>query len=215
MLELASVSVNGTTYADISAAANAIHRDLEKQAEEGMQRVSRTMQRALSDLYREMEQQHGNPWPQGGGPWGTDPDRLSVRSGRGLRTIRDSILVTPGADEVSGQISTGSMTVHETGAVIRARNARYLTIPFRAALDSRGMPLRQRARDWDNTFIARSRRGNLIIFRKETGGTITPLYLLKSSVEIPRRLGLGDAFERMIPRFQARAIADIEEALDA
>jgi hypothetical protein len=212
MFEVTKVEVGGIAYGSVGAAADAIYADLDRLVKDGMQKVSHTMQKALSDLYRHLEEEHGSPWPNGGPPWGTDRDRLSLRSGRGLQSIKDSIQVHPGAQETSGQISTGKMTIHETGGTINARRSRYLTIPFMAALDSRGMPLRARARDWDHTFIARSRAGNLIIFRKNTGGTITPLYLLKSSVEIPRRLRMGEAFEDMVPRFEARAIRDFEES---
>jgi hypothetical protein len=82
---------------------------------------------------------------------------LSSRSGGGLRSIKDSIKVTAGnPNEVTGSITTGKMTVHETGATITPRKAQYLTVPLTPALNSSGLPLRSSAREWDNTFIATS-----------------------------------------------------------
>jgi hypothetical protein len=208
-----SISVNGRNYSSITAASDAIGRDLDRAVNAGLTQVSVELRKALDMLFAELAAKHGSPWPNGGGAFGTAPDRLSLRSGRGLRSIKDSIKVTQQPGEVVGQISTGALTVHETGATITAKNARYLTIPLRAALDGRGVPLRSRARDWDDTFIARTPGGALLIFRKETGGTITPLYLLKKSVRIPKRLGMTEAFDRMVPYFQAKAIAALEKAL--
>ena len=84
----------------------------------------------------------------------------------------------------------GYVGIHERGGTIRPRRARYLTIPLPAALDSRGVALRARARDWPDTFIATSRRGNLIIFQRRGRKEVVPLYVLKKSVRIPPRLGL-------------------------
>jgi hypothetical protein len=168
--------------------------------------LSDEMRKALDGLYAELEAKHGSQWPAGGG------SALMRRSGAGLRSIKDSIKVTSAPGEVTGVISTGSLTVHETGATITAKR-QYLTIPLPAALDSRGVPLRAKARDWDSTFIAKTKKGNLIIFRKETGGKITPLYLLKNSVTIPARLGMGKAFEDMAGRFVTKMVADLEKKL--
>ena len=209
-----SVAVNGKPYSSIESAGNAIGAHLSRAVDEGMQQVSVELQKALTKLYEEMEAKHGSQWPLGG-DFGTDPERLAVRSGKGLRTIKESIRVDFDGVTVSGSISAGDLSVHETGATVRATNAKYLTIPLPAALDSRGLPLRERARDWDSTFVARSKRGNLIIFRKNTGGTITPLYILKTQVTIPPRLGLGKAFNDMVPYFQAKAIDVLEKRLNA
>lgn len=208
-----SIAVNGRPYSSVTAAADAIGSFLSKSVDEGMQQVSVELQKALVKLYDKMEEQHGQQWPLGG-EYGTDPEHLAVRSGRGLRSIKDSIKVDFDGITAMGSISAGSLSVHETGATVRARNSKYLTIPLPAALDSRGLPLRARARDWDNTFVARSKRGNLIIFRRNTGGTITPLYVLKTEVTIPPRLGLGKAFHEMVPYFQAKAIDALERSLN-
>jgi hypothetical protein len=74
--------------------------------------------------------------------------------------------------------------------VIRPKRAKYLTIPLPAALNANGTPKKSSARAWENTFVIRSKAGNLLIVQKN-GTQITPLYVLKPEVYIPPRLGLG------------------------
>jgi hypothetical protein len=82
-------------------------------------------------------------------------------------------------------------------------------------MDSRGVPLRKRARDWQNTFVARSRKGNLIIFQKRGRKNIRPLYLLKPEVTIRPRLGMEKNIHgQMLPYFNRRAMDAIERAID-
>lgn len=210
-LQIEEVQLDGKAYRDLESATNALVDDLEKSAYDSVVAVSKEMKAALEQVHRELEKRHGRAWPQGGAPFGTNPDYLSMRTGRGLRSIRDSIKVEmPSKNEAKGQISTGRLTVHETGVTIRARNVKYLTLPMIQALDSRGLPRRASARDWPNTFVAQSKRGNLIIFQKQTGGRIIPLYMLKREVKIPKRLGMGEAFQRSVPYFMAKAIDAIE-----
>jgi hypothetical protein len=214
MFDVTAVMVDGVRYATLDAAATAIGDALNKQVDEGMSAVQRTLRRTMDDVYSRLARQHGGSWPTGTGPWGTSPDRLASRSGAGLRSIKGSIYDNIVGDVATAGISTAGLTVHETGATIRAKKpGGYLTIPFRAALDARGLPLRRRARDWDNTFVARSKRGNLIIFRKQGNGTIIPLYLLKNSTYVPRRLGMAKTFEEQVPIAYARVINDFEAAL--
>lgn len=75
--------------------------------------------------------------------------------------------------------------IHETGGTITAKNSTFLTIPLDAAKTPAGV-LRKPARQWENTFVSRSAKGNLIIFQKNAKG-ITPLFVLKKSVKIPAR----------------------------
>ncbi len=89
---------------------------------------------------------------------------------------------------------SGIAAVHERGATIRAKNAQYLTIPLPAALNKNGTPKRPTARSWPNTFVQRSKKGNLLIFQKK-GKDIIPLYVLKKSVVIPKRLAFKEGFE--------------------
>lgn len=84
--------------------------------------------------------------------------------------------------------------------VIRPVNKQYLAIPLPAAQTARGVA-RGRPRDagvFGETFIAKSKAGNLIIFGKsvyqrgakagETHGKIVPLFVLKKQVTVPVRV---------------------------
>jgi hypothetical protein len=213
-LEITQVSVLGRAYTDL-ANADAVFRDeMTERVQASMDAAKRVMVSTLDRIYAAVRKEHGDPWPTGSGPWGTSPTKLAKRSGRGLRSIGASrkVEMGPAFSVVTGQIGTGKMTIHETGGRVTARG-RYLTIPFKSALDGKGLPLKRRARDWDNTFVQRSRRGNLIIFRKDGSGRVVPLYLLKKSVRIPARLGLAETVEQNVPYFVARALRTIEKEL--
>jgi hypothetical protein len=124
---------------------------------------------------------------------GTTADRLAVRSGRLQRAFTAEV-------QEEGDTITGTLgyvydepiyaRTHAYGATIRARRARYLTIPFPGVTG--------RARSHLHTFVARSRRGNLIIFQRTAGG-IRPLYLLRTQVTIPARPVLQPVVQRYRP----------------
>lgn len=156
---------------------------------------------------------HRNPW---NGQVVNASDRLQKRSGKGIQSIMRSRLVMEGPtlNDIMASMDTGTMTIHETGGTIAARNVRFLTIPLPAALDRRGLPKKRSARDWPNTFVRRSRAGNLIIFQRTRTGLV-PLYLLKPSVRIPARLGMARTVEQEIPRLERGIIAALERALGA
>ncbi len=137
-------------------------------------------------------------------PGGTTGSSLSARSGAGVASIHNSVRVVPGSNiqGVLGYIGGNFyLRTQEYGAVIRATRSEYLTIPLPAALDSRGVPLRRSARMWANTFVQRSRRGNLLIFQNRPGGAIVPLYVLKREVRIPPRLGMGLTLDQYAIKF--------------
>lgn len=200
-----TASYDGKTYSAPADISRAVERALLTDTSDFMKDIAVELKNALDKLFKDLATRHGTAWPEG-----TTSATLSVRSGAGLRSIKDSIAVTATANEVTGSISPAKLTVHEHGATVTAKRAQYLTIPLRAAMDSRGVPLRSKARDWDNTFIARTKRGNLIIFQRQTGGRIIPLYLLRKSVKIPARLGMADMFEQMLPYFERRMIEALE-----
>lgn len=85
--------------------------------------------------------------------------------------------------------------IHEYGGTIRPKKGRYLTIPLDAAKTAAGVA-RGGARMFDNTFVQKSRAGNLIIFQKK-GDRIIPLFVLKESVRIPKRLGLRTLWRQL------------------
>ena len=104
------------------------------------------------------------------------------------------------------------LRTQEYGATIRPKTAKYLTVPLKAALDTRGVPLRQRARDWENTFVKKGKSGNLIIFQKR-GRTIVPLYVLLKRVRIPPRLGMRTTLRVGKKMFVDMAVADMLKTL--
>ncbi len=172
--------------------------------------LSRELRATLQLVANKMRQLHGTPYS--GGPSGPN---LRRRSGNMLRDIQKSIQVE-GASSVASLVGRISgPRIHEEGGTIRAKSAKYLTIPLPAALDGRGVPLQRRARDWQNTFVARSKRGNLLIFRKLGRREITPLYVLKPSVTIPARLGMQRVIQKdALPFFERKAFDVIVRELE-
>ena len=74
---------------------------------------------------------------------------------------------------------------------IRAKNGRYLTIPISkqyggGAVTTTGV-VRKPARQWEDTFVAMSKKGNLIIFQNKGNNKIVPLFVLKEEVTLPYR----------------------------
>lgn len=179
-------------------------RNLERAAQMGEQEMRKMMTRVADELVR----RHSGPWPGG-----TTATTLSKRSGKGIRSIRNFRVVKKGLEVDGVWRLTGYMNFHERGGIIRAKRSQYLTIPLPAALDGRGVPLRQSARDWDNTFVAESRAGNLIVFQKRSRGDIVPLYVLKKFVRIPPRLGMRAEIVRNRPEFRRNLQAKIRELI--
>jgi hypothetical protein len=199
-------------YDDFQKVVDTIRDELDKGVKNSAVAVSTKLRRILNGFADEMQRRHSTPWPNG-----TTERTLSKRSGKGVEDIKKSVRTknTRNLDGLEAQMSTGNfyMSVQEEGAVIRPKRAKYLTVPTPYALDSRGLPLRRSARGWDNTFISRSKKGNLIIFQKRGTGII-PLYVLKKEVRIPPRLGLTSIFNGSIA-FIEDAIADsIEKSID-
>jgi hypothetical protein len=140
--------------------------------------------RAVADS---LSQQHGGSWPGG-----TTKTTMSRRSGNTMKAIKRSVKVRGGQNinSIQGQIGGPSwLGIHEYGGRIRVKRAKYLTIPLPPALDKRGVPKKKSAREWNNTFVRKSKKGNLLIFQKR-GRNIVPLYVLKKEVRIPARLNM-------------------------
>lgn len=77
----------------------------------------------------------------------------------------------------AGNANVPYATIHYEGGVIRPKNAQYLAIPITAQAKL------HKPREYPGeTFIAKG-----MIFLKEEGGVITPLYVLKKQVTMPAR----------------------------
>jgi hypothetical protein len=135
---------------------------------------------------------------------GTTDTRLRNRSGH-LSKSTKSEPVTHAIGIIKGGVSFGTIYagVHigPKGRVttIRPKKAKMLTIPLPAAQTKAGVT-RGSARSgrWGETFIAKSKKGNLILFGKkvmqrgaragQTAGNIVPLFLLKKQVKVKTRI---------------------------
>jgi len=145
---------------------------------------------------------------------GTTSSRLAVRTGLlrasfGMQVQQAGANVSARIGYILPQVSRGGgdplvyARIHEgwpdsrSRTVIRPRNGQYLALPLPGAKTPAGVT-RGRPRDFPNTFIQRSRQGNLIIFQ-QTGSGITPLFLLKREVVIPARPALRPTMQRYVP----------------
>lgn len=97
------------------------------------------------------------------------------------------------------------VAIHQFGGTIEAKRSKYLTIPLKAMKTASGvvkMTIGQ-AIAARKTFFAKSKAGNLILFEnrpKTDGGKNrrpVPLFVLKKSVTIPKRLTFFETAERL------------------
>ena len=206
-----TVKIDGQVFVNAVEALAQIEKGLQTGLKNSVQPVKKDLLKALFKVSDALGKRHIKAWR----PGGSSSNRLFRRSGKGIRGITKSVKVRGSSlGSIRGQIGAKfPMSVHEKGAVVRAKNAKFLTIPLPAALNSRGIPLRKRARQWPDTFVSVTRNRNLIIFQKREGG-IVPLYLLKKSVRIPPRLGMEDTLKKEgLPFFERKAIDTIEREL--
>lgn len=157
---------------------------------------------AVSD---EMHRKHGNPWPGG-----TGKGTLSRRSGAGLRSIKN-FKVEGNPEGAKGTLRVSkTMFGHERARTIKAKRAKYLTIPLAAALNANGTPKYVSARQWKNTFVISTKKKKLFIVQKN-GRKLTFLYALRKSVRIPARLGLRKSLVSNRSVFRNGMMARIRE----
>jgi len=209
-----TVEIGGVAYQDALAGMVALTNDIDDAFEQGFKRAPPELMKSFDKVTKEMTRLHGRQW---NGNTVNSGRGLQRRSGEGLRSLIESVKVSAGRGEIIavGEIGGGKLSFHEEGGTIRATRSQYLTIPLPAALDPRGVPLRRRARDWDNTFVKRSRRGNLIIFRKLPGpNELTPLYVLKTQVYIPPRLRLGETLMGELGYFSEQLLEELSNVID-
>lgn len=189
-------------YRDARKGLEAFAKQLGKDWNGSAKALSLELRNYLNSVAEALAQRHGAPWPGG-----TTQQSLSKRTGNLVASIERSVTIKGQTfRSLQAYISVDFPgVIHEFGATITPKNAKYLTVPLPAALDSRGVPIKKSAREWDNTFVARTKAGNLIIFQNR-GTQVVPLYVLKSSVTIPPRLGLRETVETGIPYFVERAM---------
>lgn len=102
--------------------------------------------------------------------------------------------------------------IQEFGGTVTPKKSQFLTIPLAGARTGAGAT-RGGARSFPNTFFAKSRAGNLLMFQKQ-GKKIVPLFVLKKSVSIPPRLGMMSAWAQDVDARRALLMRATKTALD-
>lgn len=214
-MEPITLTVGGKRFDNIASGMRAVADGIEHGVDTGMASAPSMLMKELRALAQKIKQEHSQAW---NGSVFNSGNRLQSRTGKGMQSIMDSVRLLDGGTGgkiVAAQITTGKMGIHETGGTIRASGSGYLTIPLPAAMDGRGVPLRQRARDWDNTFVRRSKKGNLLIFRSLPGANdLTPLYILKREVYIKPRLYMEPKFYTQMGYFDNKLWERISDTID-
>lgn len=208
-----SVTVEGRTYMSLNAGIHAATKEVDDYVAGSAARAAGPIRDFFLRAYENLRRRHNTKWNRSSGLFGSHDNtgtRLFMRSGRGLKSIKDSIHVAVTPTGLDASISAGDMGIHETGGTIRPRSSKYLAIPTKFALDASGKDRRGGPRNYggNRTFSRRTKSGALFVFRRE-GKRIVPLYLLKRSVKINARLGLQDTLERGTPRL----VAEVEKAV--
>lgn len=188
-------------YQDAALGLKALQRELNLDWDGQVKTLSTELKSFLGSVIDALRSRHGNAYPGG-----TSANSLSVRSGKFIAGLKDAVTVSGQTFEtLQGSIAIPFPgVVHEFGATIKAKG-KLLTIPLPAAMDSRGVPLKPKARDWDKTFVAKTKAGNLVIFRRD-GTKVVPLYVLKDKVVIPPRLNARATLQAGLPYFVDRAM---------
>jgi len=190
-------------FNDAAVGLKAFGEALAKDWDGSAKRLSAELRDFLDEVAKALTGRHSGAWPGG-----TAAQTLSKRSGALVDSIIKSVTVSGETfDTIQGTIGAGVpyAAIQEFGGTINAKNRKYLCIPLPAALNGQGLPLKSSPRDWPNTFVKQSKAGNLLIFQKR-GTSIVPLYVLKTSVQIPPRLGLKKTLDAGLPYFVERAM---------
>jgi len=199
-------SWDGHTFDDPGEAVDQMASEFQHHADELPDLMKRELKLYLSGVAERLAVRHGVPWPGG-----TTATTLSRRSGALVDSILGSVKVDGDLGDIIGHIGgIYYAKTHETGAVLTSRHGGYLCIPLPAALNADGTPKMLRPRDWGNTYKMKSKAGNLIIFKRTARkGAGIPLYVLKKSVTIPARLGMGIELEGGITEFSNSMLAAV------
>lgn len=112
--------------------------------------------------------------------------------------------------EVELRVDVPYAAVHEYGATIRPKRARYLTIPL-AANKTAGGDVRMAPRMIRNAFFVRSRRGNLLMMDPQRG----PMFVLVNQVKVPARPYVGPARKTTTTHLRAGLAKVMREMVEA
>lgn len=202
-----TVRFRGRDYAPqagMQAFANALQQGLVKSGQD----LSQATKMWLDRVTQLVAQRHSGHWPGG-----TGTTTLSRRSGDLITSLQQGVKVTGDTlATISAELrAIFYARVQEYGGTFRGGST-LLAIPLPAALDASGRELKAAPRDWTDTFVAQTRRGNLVIFQRR-GKEIIPLYVLKPTVTLRPRLGLRDELKRQLPYFVGQAVDTVVKDL--
>ena len=156
---------------------------------------------------------------------GTTSSRLKVRSTRLSASVKPLKAKKIKGGLIAGiRVGTVYAGVHigKKGHVttIRPKRGKFLAIPLDAAKTDKAGVARGGPRDehlWGETFVRRSKAGNLIIFGKQkygrgkkagqTRGKLVPLFVLKKSVKVKTRVDAKELLKWLVPKI----IRDMEK----
>jgi hypothetical protein len=103
--------------------------------------------------------------------------------------------------------------IQELGGVIKARHAKYLTIPLSGAKTKAGV-VRGSARSFPDTFVMRSRSGDLLIVQRRGQGVL-PLFVLKPEITIRGKHYLERGLEQNRAAIRSLFGREVKAALEA
>lgn len=140
---------------------------------------------------------------------------LKVRSGRLRSSITNRVFLS--GKDLAGQVGTNVVyaKIHEIGGTLIPKNSRFLTVPLSAAKTPAGVT-RFSARQVISNPSAYGYQGTFfrkhILFGKKTN-RITPLFVLKSSVKIPRRSYMQPALGETKPQIRQIFVNEFQKVI--
>jgi phage gpG-like protein len=206
-----SLEFRNKRYNSAADGLKALAKQLSKAPDVAVEPLKKSLKEYVEAVAEALARRHGNAWPGG-----TTPTTLSRRSGKLIDEIRKSAKVYGDSlATVAAEIGGGNARyagIQEYGGVVTPKKASYLTIPLKAALNADGTPKKQSAREWLNTFVIKSKAGNLLIVMRD-GPNLVPLYVLKSQVKIPPRLRMGETVRAGMGAFVDEASKAMYDAI--
>ena len=169
----------------------------------------KTLQRGGARYVRDMHARMSGP---------TGPNSLSARTGAGRRSVR--FATVPIANGMRLEMAAGGnafyLIVHENGATIRPRSAKYLAIPIGAAKTKAGVSRQSGPRQYPDLKFVIARSGKKLLVRvlpktKRQPARIVPMYVLVPVVNIPPRLG----FKKTVKEVARGITADLKAGFRA
>jgi len=148
--------------------------------------------------------------------------RAKFGGGKRFRKIalpQAMLVTTSSLSSVTGEVfpRVGFMGVFETGGVVSPNTGKkgiggkprkYFKIPLPGSREGANVPGRDEGAHSSSlgaeTFLRKSKRGNLIIFRRNFGSDITPIFVLKEHIRLPKRPFLGPAASKSAPKVADR-----------